>query len=54
MPADRFGESRGLAAEYAEAERIFQLAPTIPLYSSAASAVAARRASDSRARMPPQ
>ena len=33
---------------------LLQHTPTIPLYSSAASAAAARRASDSRARMPPQ
>ena len=48
MPADRFDESRGLAAEYVEAERIFQLAPTIPLCSRAAPAAAVRRANTPR------
>lgn len=50
MPADRFDESRGLAAEYVEAERIFQLAPTIPLCSRAAPAAAVRRANTPRTR----
>ena len=50
MPADRFDESRGLAAEYVEVERIFQLAPTIPLCSRAAPAAAVRRANTPRTR----
>ena len=53
-PADRAGESRCAPPSTSPVTALLQHMPTIPLYSSAASAAAARRASDSRARTPPQ